>query len=145
MQICGAVGRVLLAGVADYFSMGTMILCLTGLATAATLLLTGLLMTSVSVVLVLASIGLLGFFSVSWNGTMIAQMARLSPPGRVGTMTSRLMIYYYSGAVAGPWIFSLIYNQVHSYSLTYLLLAVLPLVGAVSIFIAYLVDRRAAQ
>ena len=145
MQICGAIGRVLLAGIADYFSMGTMILCLTGAATAATLLLSGLLMTSASVVLVLASIGLLGFFSVSWNGTLIAQMARLSPPGRVGTMTSRLMIYYYSGAVAGPWIFSLIYNQVHSYSLTYVLLGVLPLVGAISILMAYLGDRRAAQ
>lgn len=145
MQVCGAIGRLLLAAVADYFAMGTMVLCMTGVATAFAVLLTGLVLTSDNTALVFVAIGLLGFFSVSWNGTMIAQVARLSPPGQVGTMTSRLMIYYYFGAVAGPWIFSIVYNQVHSYSFTYVVLAVIPLAGAASIFIAYLGDRRAAQ
>ncbi len=50
---------------------------------------------------------LTGFFSASWNGTYMAEVARLAPADSVADATSGSTLFTFLGYVAGPSLFAL--------------------------------------
>jgi MFS family permease len=57
-------------------------------------------------VLVALSFALLGAGALGWNGVLIAEAARMSPPGRVGEVTGVIMFFSYFGVMLGPTLFA---------------------------------------
>jgi predicted MFS family arabinose efflux permease len=142
MQVFGAGGRILLAILADFLKAGLAVIAAIGMGTAATMVLFATALGAGEPTLVVAAVAALGFFSMGWNGLTLAEVARISPDGRVGAMTSRMMIYYYTGSVAGPWLFLALYSGVGSYALAYGVLAVPALAGTAAILLGAQLRRR---
>ena len=46
--------------------------------------------------------------AVSWHGILLSETARLAPPGRVGAVTGGVLSFGQIGALAGPFVFSLL-------------------------------------
>jgi MFS family permease len=73
-----------------------------------------------------------GVTSVGWNGVMIAEVARLAPPGRVAQFTGGTSFFSFIGMMAIPAAISAIIGATGSYVPGFLLAAVLSLVGTVA-------------
>ena len=76
---------------------------------------------------------LYGASAIGWNGVYLAELARLSPPGQVGMVTGGALLFTFTGAVAGPPLFGLILGFSGSYSISFTVLSVLPLVTGLSL------------
>ncbi len=72
-----------------------------------------------------------GFLAASWNGIYMAEVARLSAPGRIAEVTSSSTVVTFLGYVSGPSIFSVLVTWTGGYHLPFLFVAVqLTLVAA---------------
>ncbi len=57
----------------------------------------------------------LGFSAVSWNGIVMAEVARLSPPDQVAELTSGAAFVAFMGYLTGPITFSLLVSSFGDY------------------------------
>jgi len=64
-----------------------------------------------------------GFAAFSWNGVMLAEAARVAPPGRVAAATAGAMLMVYAGAMTGPALFGAIFALLGDPAAGFLLLA----------------------
>ncbi|MDH4182411.1 MAG: MFS transporter, partial [Betaproteobacteria bacterium] len=60
-------------------------------------------------------LALFGASAIGWNGVMLADVARLSPPGRAGAITGATSFVTFAGVVCGPSVFSLLAATAGSY------------------------------
>jgi MFS family permease len=130
VQAMGAVARLAWAWLADRWRAGMRVLALIGLVSAAAAMLLPLAV-GWPAAAVLALIAVLGFSAAGWNGVLMAEAARVAPPGRAGAATGGVLACTFAGVVAGPSLFALVVGLAGGYSLAFALLAVLPLAGAV--------------
>lgn len=72
-----------------------------------------------------------GATAVGWNGLYVAEVARMSPRGKVSIATGGAMVGNFAGILIGPAAFALTYGISGSYALTFGLLAVVAAVGVV--------------
>ena len=86
-----------------------------------------------------------GASAVGWNGLFLAEVARLSPPGKVSVATSGAMVWNFAGILMGPALFALIYRMNSSYALTFGLLSVFAIGGFGSLLLTAASARRAAS
>jgi hypothetical protein len=63
-----------------------------------------------------------GFAAFGWNGVLLAETARLAPPGRVAAATAGTMMMVYAGATAGPALFGAVLGVLGSASPGFVLL-----------------------
>jgi MFS family permease len=70
-----------------------------------------------------AAVALFGAAAIGWNGVMLAQVARLAPPGKVGLATGGTLFFTFFGVVTGPPLFGAIVGAGLGYPAAYLLLA----------------------
>lgn len=73
-----------------------------------------------------------GVTSVGWNGVMIAEVARLAPPGRVAQFTGGTSFFSFIGMMSIPAVISLLIAATGSYVPGFLLAAVLTLGGTLA-------------
>jgi len=66
--------------------------------------------------------------AMSWQGVLLAEVARLAPPGRAGTVTGGTQVFTFSGAMMGPPIFGAVYALTGSYAKGFIFFAVLPII-----------------
>lgn len=129
VQAAGVVGRIVWGLVADRIADGLLVLAGLGtvmlVASAAVMMLSG----SASLALMVALNLLLGLTAVGWNGVFMAEVARLSPPGRIGAITGSAMFVTFMGVMVAPAVFSMLHDLLGSYAACYGLLAVLGLTG----------------
>jgi len=89
-----------------------------------------------------------GATAVGWNGLFLAEVARLSPPGKVSVATSGAMVWNFAGILIGPALFALSYRANGSYTLTFGWLTLFALGGFAFLLLtaasARERDRRAA-
>lgn len=85
-----------------------------------------------------------GASAVGWNGLFLAEVARLSPPGKVSVATSGAMVWNFAGILIGPALFALIYRVNGSYTFTFGLLSLFAIGGFLSLLLATAHARRAA-
>lgn len=145
VQASGAVGRVFWGLVADRTRAGLPLLAgIGGLTTvaAASIPLVG---TLAPWWLVIALLCAFGAASIGWNGVMLAEAARLSPPGRVGPVAGGVLMLTFLGVVVGPALFALGYELIGSYTNTYAIFALSPLLGSIVIWRGSRAERKAAS
>jgi MFS family permease len=134
-QVTGVFGRVGLGWLSDRLGSGLvtlrLIAVLSGLTVAATVL---TFAWPVSAVLVLAAIG--GVTVSSWNGLILAEIARFAEPGRIGEATSGGVLVTFLGYIIGPAGFAVLLSAGMSWTVAFLLagmvvaaVGLLPLLG----------------
>jgi len=125
LQAAGACGRILAGWVADRVT-GITTLTALGITSMGALLLTAALPVGIALPLLLATAAITGLAGVSWNGVYLAEVARLSPEGRVGEATSASTFFSFIGYAVGPALFSFLVETTGGYRLVFVLYALLP-------------------
>lgn len=87
---------------------------------------------------------LFGASAIGWNGLFLAEVARLSPQGKVSIATSGAMVWNFAGILIGPALFAVIVRASGSYALTFGLLSLFALGGVLFLLLAATQARRAA-
>ena len=112
-------GRILWGWIGDRLMPPRRVLCLLGLAMAASCVALALVTASWPVLLLGAVAMVLGATGVAWNGVFLAEVARLAPAGNAGTATGGALAFTFMGAVIGPSVFSGLVDWTGSYRLAY--------------------------
>lgn len=128
-QLGGTLGRVSLGFLADRLRDSLTILTVAGALMTVMCLVTGLMNEHWPRSAVIAVFVLFGFIGIGWNGVFHGQLARLSPPGRVGLTSSGAGFFLFVTALAGPSLFTTLYGWAGTYTTTFALLACTPLAG----------------
>jgi len=132
-MLAGMTGRLLWGAAADYFRSARGVLMALGGVTAVC----AALMTQVTpqwpfaAIVALASV--FGAATLGWNGVYIGELARVAPPGKVAMATGASLSCAYSGAVIVPPVFALVLGATKSYTVGFVLLAILAGVGVASL------------
>ncbi|NQV99135.1 MAG: MFS transporter [Rhodospirillales bacterium] len=141
LQVAGVGGRVLWGWLADRSRNPGAVLILITLVTCGAALAMALLSAATPAPLVYLIFGVMGLTAVGWNGVYLAEVARLAPPGLIGSATGSSMVVTYAGVMLGPAAIAGLYGLVGSYTLTFALFAIVPLTGLIFVVQA----RKAGQ
>lgn len=106
MQGAGVVARIILGWLADRTGTATLNLLIQAFVASATVLALALLPTDSSAALITLLCGASGFLAASWNGISMAEVARVSPPDRVGDVTAGATLFIFLGYTIGPTAFA---------------------------------------
>jgi nitrate/nitrite transporter NarK len=79
--------------------------------------------------------------AVSWHGVLLAEVARLSPPGRIGSTTGAVLAFGDAGALVLPLLFSAALTVTGGYAIGFLMGGMLAL--AIGLFGLWRLFRRA--
>ncbi len=85
-----------------------------------------------------------GASAIGWNGLFLAEVARLSPAGKVSIATSGAMVWNFAGILIGPALFAVIYRINGSYAVTYGLLSLFAVSGFLFLLLTAVSARRVA-
>jgi MFS family permease len=141
-QATGVFGRVALGWVSDRLGSGLVTLRLMAVLSGVTLLATALAAAwPFWAVLVLGGIG--GVTVASWNGLVLAEIARFSAPGRIGEATSGGVLVTFLGYIIGPAGFAAMLSAGLSWGLSFAAAGLVVLAVAL-LPIARLSEPRAA-
>jgi MFS family permease len=134
LQIAGATARICVGWLAD--RLGSVLVTLVGLSVGG-----GLMMGVVASMnaawpwpLILLASGATGVLAASWNGILMAEVARVSPEGRIGEATSSAVFFTFIGYVVGPAAFTAILLAA-GYKAAFLAIGTMPLSAAVALII----------
>jgi MFS family permease len=129
-QLAGVGGRVLWGAVAGLLLPARHVLILLGLL----MMVAGITMSLVTpawhIVPLFAVAMIYGATAVGWNGVMLAELSRLSPPGQAVTATGGSLFLTFGGVMVGPVLFGAWVTATGGYSSGFVCLAALGLVGA---------------
>lgn len=135
-QLGGVSGRVLWGIVADRFARPAHVLGGLGLGMTVAALLTASFTPSWPLAAIVAVAFAYGATAVAWNGVYLAQIARLSPPGKAGEVTGGTSLLTFGGVMVAPTVFSAILSATGSYALGFTILAVLTCASGLAYFTA---------
>lgn len=124
LQGANLIARITLGWLADRIGNAQLQLAVQGFLAAAALAALALHQPVPGDPVTYALVALAGFTGTSWNGLHIAESARLSPPGRVGEVTSAVNLFGFVGSVSGPILFALLVQATGSYAVAFLLASV---------------------
>ena len=118
-QAAGVVGRILWGYVADRLVSPMRLLAGLALAMSASAILVGLFTPSWPLAAILAVCASFGGTAIAWNGVLLAQVARYSPPGRAGEVTGATTFMTFLGVTLVPGLFSAVLSTIGSYLVGY--------------------------
>ena len=98
-----------------------LLLALLGVAMSAAAALTASLQDSWPLWLLALAASLLSATAVSWHGVLLAEVARLSPPGRIGATTGVVLSFGDAGSLVLPLLFSAALALFESYRIGFLI------------------------
>ncbi len=131
-QASGVVGRIGWALLADRLgARNVLVAC--GLGAAAAGLVLAFAEPAWPLLAVTLAGMVMGATAVGWNGIMLAEAARLAPPGQVGAATSALSFAFAVTMLVAPPGFSLLIGLTGSYAAGFLMCVGAVLAGAVAI------------
>jgi MFS family permease len=108
MQGAGVVARILLGWLADRTGHATLNLTMQAVVAAVLVVAFAALPPGASLGLVCLVSGAVGFVAASWNGIVLAEVARLAPPETIAVATAGSTLCIFLGYVAGPAAFSVL-------------------------------------
>jgi len=119
MQAASVTGRIALGWVADRMGHGLRHLGVQAVLSAGAV---GLLVTVADQGpwAAFASIALVGFTALGWNGIYYAELASMAPPRLVADISSAATLVAFIGAIGGPMFFTLIVSVTGSFALGFL-------------------------
>jgi MFS family permease len=98
--------RIFWGWLASRFVRPALLLALLGIAMAASAALTAVIAPSWPTWVATLVAAALSVTGVSWHGVLLAEVARLSPPGRIGATTGAVLAFGDAGALVLPLLFS---------------------------------------
>lgn len=124
MHVSGAIGRIGWGFLADRLRSGGQTLLV--IAAVMTLGFTVLPMLDADSprALVAGVLVVLGATAMGWNGVFLAEVARRSPPGRVGDTTGAILFAAFGGVVVGPSVIAAAVSLTGSHSQAFLICAI---------------------
>ena len=122
-QAGGVFGRIAWGTVADRWIPPQRMFGLLGLTMAGGAAATALFSPAWPDSALMLTLMLFGAAAIGWNGVMLAQVARLASPGKVGLATGGTLFFTFFGVVTGPLLFGAIVGSGLGYRAAYLLLA----------------------
>ena len=123
MQGAGVFARVFLGWLADRTGRAALNLTVQAYVAAALVAAFGYLPDGASLPMVATLSGAVGFVAASWNGIVMAEVARLAPLEKVAVATAGSTVFLFLGYVAGPAVFSVLVTLTGSWRLAFLLTA----------------------
>lgn len=129
LQVAGVAGRVIWGWLADRTRSPSGVLIAITLVTCGAAVTMALLDGGTPPVLVYLIFATMGLTAVGWNGVYLAEIARLAPAGLIGSATGSSMVVTYAGVMIGPAAVAGLYLWIGSYTLTFAVFAVVPLIG----------------
>ena len=108
MQSAGVFARIVLGWLADRTGHAATNLTIQAFVAAALVAAFGLMPAGASLLTISLLSGAVGFVAASWNGVIMAEIARLAPPDKVAVATSGSTLFVFVGYVAGPALFSVL-------------------------------------
>jgi MFS family permease len=133
MQGFGAFGRIFWGTIADRFTSGIPVLIIIGILSIASSLVMVFIDRTWPFAAVIALLCVFGACAIGWNGVFLAEVARVSRPEEVGSMTGMVLFFTFSGVVVGPTFFATVYGIIGSYPVTYGIMALFPIIGTLSL------------
>lgn len=124
IQIASMTARIGWGWLADRIGSGVTVLLLLIFLLVVALLSTTALDPEAPVALVVTVFAVLGVTAVGWNGVLIAECARLSPPGKVADVASLTMVASYCGVLCGPFTFAFLQLRLGGVLATFSMLAI---------------------
>lgn len=131
MQGAGVFARVFLGWLADRTGRAALNLTVQAYVATALVAAFGYLPQGVSLPMAAALAGAVGFVAASWNGIVMAEVARLAPLETVAVATAGSTVFIFLGYVCGPAAFSVVVTMTGSWRLAFLLTA-----GQLAVFAA---------
>lgn len=123
-QLAGLVARILWGVSADRWISARRQLGLMGVIGGASTILLTLATPDWSPAALGAVCALFGAAALSWNGILLAEVARLAGPGKIGAATGGVQSFMSFGAVIGPIAFSALVAASESYAVGFVVSAV---------------------
>ena len=121
----GVAGRIAWGAVSDRTQQPRVVLGVIGLVAGACSVLTALSTPAWPAFVIYATVGVFGATAIGWNGVMLAEVARLAPPGEAGTTTGATGFVTFGGVMAGPPLFAALSAATGGTRAGYLAIAVL--------------------
>ena len=118
------VTRILWGGIAGRFVPPRQVLAGLGLGMTAAAVGVGLFAQDWPILAIGAVSVLYTATAFSWHGVMLAEVARLAPPGRVGATTGGLLVFIMASATLYPLVLGAIVGMTGSYGIGYIVAAV---------------------
>jgi MFS family permease len=135
---CGVIGRLVWGAASDrYFRSHATVLAMAGLGSTC-----GLILLLIGTTPTLwASIVVIGFCGVGWNGVYLAMVADRAALGTLGRATGSALIFIYAGVVMLPPIFGALHELIDSWPGTWAIAVALSVVATLAMTLA---PRRSA-
>lgn len=128
-QSAAVIGRLVWGAAADYLWRARTVLGWLGVAMSVFSVATGMFSADWPTALIGVVVFAFGGTSATWNGVLIAQMARLAPPGRVSEAIGVSGFSGFSGVAVVPALFGVTLSLTDSYALGFTASAVTTLIG----------------
>jgi predicted MFS family arabinose efflux permease len=129
-QAAGIGGRILWGAVSGTLLPARGLLVLLGLLMAGASAMLAGFGPGTPVWMLYAVVVLFGGSAIGWNGVMLAELARIAPPGLAGVATGGSIFVTFAGVVLSPALFSAIVGLGLGYGTGFWMLGALALVGA---------------
>jgi predicted MFS family arabinose efflux permease len=131
-QVASICARLAWGMVADRLLNPAATLALVGALMAAATLALGQVDRDTGFAAILAASAFMGATAGGWGGVVLAQAARLAPPGRVGRIAGGVMVYNYLGVMLGPPVVGLVLAATGSFPVALATVAAVGLAGAIA-------------
>lgn len=141
-QVAGAIGRVVWGWLADRIGYSLLVMAGLGAVMTASTLATGQMTSQWSALAVQLLLLVFAAVAVGWNGVYLAEVARLSPAGKIGSVTGGSLALTFAGIVVLPSMFATAYGVVGSYTSTFALASVVTVAGALLCVMAHRATQR---
>jgi len=128
------VTRILWGGIAGSLVPPRLVLAGLGLVMAVAAVAMALLAPGWSMGAVMAVAVVYTTTAFSWHGVLLAEVARLAPPGQVGATTGGVLVFMLGSATLYPFVFAAILASSGSYGAGFLIAAVPVLIAAIRLF-----------
>jgi len=129
----GIVGRLIWGWVGTKYVSPMMLLALLGFAMGFAHMAMGLVAPGWQTTAVWAIAFVYGLTGIGYQGVLLAEIARVSPPGMAGVITGGAVFFAYVGMILLPAAFGLILAVLDSYRLAFFILGIIPIVVAVKL------------
>ena len=136
-QIAGVSGRIVWGSIAGLVLPARLVLVMLGFLMAGAGVVMALIVPQWPTVAIFAVAVLYGATAVGWNGVLLAELSRLAPPGQAVMATGGSLFFTFGGVMAGPALFGAWVSSTGDYPSGFLILAVLGVIGAATLFWGY--------
>lgn len=126
-MIGGAISRLVSGALADHWMPPRKVLGGLGIIMSVSAFLMAFVSGAWPVMLIYFLALVFGASAIGWNGVYLAEVARISAPGRAGAATGASLAMTYSGVVVLPTLFWVIHELTSGYTVSFVLIGVLTL------------------